>query len=61
VQKEFDAEGLGDIHLYSLHPGAIKSTMTKKSKPASLLISAELQLIDNRRVFGRVSGSESSS
>lgn len=31
VQKEMDIEGLQDIHLYSLHPGGIKSAMTLKS------------------------------
>ncbi|KAK3384830.1 hypothetical protein B0H63DRAFT_413639 [Podospora didyma] len=30
VQKEVDVEGLDDIHLYSLHPGGIKSAMTLK-------------------------------
>ncbi|KAK3939185.1 hypothetical protein QBC46DRAFT_459799 [Diplogelasinospora grovesii] len=30
VQKEMDVEGLEDIHLYSLHPGGIKSAMTLK-------------------------------
>ncbi|KAK4213110.1 hypothetical protein QBC37DRAFT_388225 [Rhypophila decipiens] len=31
VQKEMDVEGLGEnIHLYSLHPGGIKSAMTLK-------------------------------
>ncbi|KAK4162363.1 hypothetical protein QBC43DRAFT_290977 [Cladorrhinum sp. PSN259] len=30
AQKEVDIDGLGDqIHMYSLHPGGIKSTMTK--------------------------------
>jgi NAD(P)-dependent dehydrogenase (short-subunit alcohol dehydrogenase family) len=33
LQKEFDAEGFNDVHLYSVHPGGIKSTMTLKSKP----------------------------
>ncbi|KAJ4392907.1 hypothetical protein N0V85_006769, partial [Neurospora sp. IMI 360204] len=28
VQKEIDVEGLDDVHLYSLHPGGIKSAMT---------------------------------
>lgn len=31
TQKEMDVENLDDIHLYSLHPGAIKSAMTLKS------------------------------
>lgn len=31
AQKEMDVEGLDDIHLYSLHPGGIKSAMTLKS------------------------------
>jgi NAD(P)-dependent dehydrogenase (short-subunit alcohol dehydrogenase family) len=31
VQKEMDVEGLDDVHLYSLHPGGIKSAMTLKS------------------------------
>ena len=32
VQKEMDIEGLGeDVHLYSIHPGGIKSAMTLKS------------------------------
>ncbi|KAK4142891.1 uncharacterized protein C8A04DRAFT_29468 [Dichotomopilus funicola] len=30
TQKEMDVEGLEDIHLYSLHPGGIKSAMTIK-------------------------------
>src|SRR3954470_3495493 len=30
TQKELDVEDLRDIHLYSLHPGGIKSTMTLK-------------------------------
>ncbi|KAK3346149.1 hypothetical protein B0T25DRAFT_551261 [Lasiosphaeria hispida] len=30
TQKEMDVEGLDDIHLYSLHPGGIKSAMTLK-------------------------------
>lgn len=30
TQKELDVEDLHDIHLYSLHPGGIKSTMTLK-------------------------------
>ncbi|KAK4229194.1 hypothetical protein QBC38DRAFT_472853 [Podospora fimiseda] len=31
AQKEIDIDGLGDkIHMYSLHPGGIKSTMTKE-------------------------------
>ncbi|KAK0713929.1 hypothetical protein B0T26DRAFT_753985 [Lasiosphaeria miniovina] len=30
VQKEMDAEALDGIHLYSLHPGGIKSAMTLK-------------------------------
>ncbi|KAK1753393.1 hypothetical protein QBC47DRAFT_453283 [Echria macrotheca] len=30
VQKEVDIEGLDDVHLYSLHPGGIKSAMTLK-------------------------------
>lgn len=32
IQKEVDAEGLEDIHLYSLHPGGVKSAMVVKSK-----------------------------
>jgi NAD(P)-dependent dehydrogenase (short-subunit alcohol dehydrogenase family) len=31
VQKEFDVEGFSDVHLYSLHPGGVKSTMTDAS------------------------------
>ena len=31
VQKEVDVEGLENVHLYSLHPGGIKSAMTLKS------------------------------
>jgi short-subunit dehydrogenase len=31
TQKEMDVESLHDIHLYSLHPGGIKSAMTLKS------------------------------
>ncbi|KAK3320352.1 hypothetical protein B0T19DRAFT_286238 [Cercophora scortea] len=30
TQKEMDVEGLDGIHLYSLHPGGIKSAMTLK-------------------------------
>ncbi|KAK3321987.1 hypothetical protein B0H66DRAFT_553055 [Apodospora peruviana] len=30
TQKEVDVEGLDDVHLYSLHPGGIKSKMTLK-------------------------------
>ncbi|KAL2194095.1 hypothetical protein P885DRAFT_43700 [Corynascus similis CBS 632.67] len=30
TQKEMDIEGLDDVHLYALHPGGIKSTMTLK-------------------------------
>ncbi|KAL2129101.1 hypothetical protein VTI74DRAFT_8218 [Chaetomium olivicolor] len=37
VQKEMDVEGLEDVHLYALHPGAIKSSMTlKKYAPESV-------------------------
>jgi NAD(P)-dependent dehydrogenase (short-subunit alcohol dehydrogenase family) len=32
TQKEMDVEGLEDVHLYSLHPGGIKSAMTLKSE-----------------------------
>lgn len=32
VQKECDAEGYDGIHLYSLHPGGVRSEMTVKSK-----------------------------
>jgi NAD(P)-dependent dehydrogenase (short-subunit alcohol dehydrogenase family) len=31
AQCEMDVEGLEDVHLYSLHPGGIKSAMTLKS------------------------------
>ena len=31
TQKEMDVEGLDDVHLYSLHPGGIKSAMTLSS------------------------------
>lgn len=31
TQKEMDVEELDDVHLYSLHPGGIKSAMTLKS------------------------------
>jgi NAD(P)-dependent dehydrogenase (short-subunit alcohol dehydrogenase family) len=31
TQREMDVEGLDDVHLYSLHPGGIKSAMTLKS------------------------------
>jgi NAD(P)-dependent dehydrogenase (short-subunit alcohol dehydrogenase family) len=31
TQKELDVEQLDDIHMYSLHPGGIKSAMTLKS------------------------------
>ncbi|KAL2151476.1 hypothetical protein VTH82DRAFT_6574 [Thermothelomyces myriococcoides] len=30
TQKEIDIEGLDDVHLYAIHPGGIKSTMTLK-------------------------------
>ncbi|KAH6623790.1 hypothetical protein F5144DRAFT_584317 [Chaetomium tenue] len=30
TQREMDVEGLDDVHLYSLHPGGIKSAMTLK-------------------------------
>src|ERR1700761_1105866 len=32
LQKEFDAEGFSDVHLYSLHPGGVKSKMTLESR-----------------------------
>ncbi len=32
VQKEADAEGFTDIHLYSLHPGGVRSAMVEKSE-----------------------------
>ncbi len=31
LQKEFDVEGFDDVHLYSLHPGGVKSKMVKES------------------------------
>src|SRR5690242_6953979 len=31
VQKECDIEGFDDIHMYSLHPGGVKSEMTLNS------------------------------
>ena len=31
TQKECDAEGYDDIHLYSLHPGGVLSEMTSNS------------------------------
>lgn len=31
VQKEVDIDGFDDIHLYSLHPGGVKSEMTLNS------------------------------
>lgn len=32
AQKELDVDGLGEeVHMYSLHPGGIKSAMTLKS------------------------------
>ncbi len=40
TQKEMDVEGLDDVHLYSLHPGGIKSAMTLKSAFLHLLPSA---------------------
>lgn len=44
TQKEMDVESLNDIHLYSLHPGGIKSAMTLKSKqPTYLCCSAQAQ------------------
>ncbi|KAH8899105.1 NAD(P)-binding protein [Thozetella sp. PMI_491] len=30
LQKELDIEGFDDVHLYSLHPGGVKSKMTKE-------------------------------
>ncbi|KAK1781489.1 hypothetical protein QBC45DRAFT_405630 [Copromyces sp. CBS 386.78] len=37
VQKEVDVEGLDNVHLYSLHPGGIKSAMTlSKYSPSSI-------------------------
>ena len=38
TQKELDVEKLDDIHLYSLHPGGIKSAMTLKSIPRLSLV-----------------------
>jgi short-subunit dehydrogenase len=32
TQKELDAEGYDNIHLYALHPGGVRSIMTEKSK-----------------------------
>jgi len=32
TQKEIDIEGLDDVHLYSLHPGGVKSEMTLNSE-----------------------------
>jgi len=32
VQKEMDVEGFTDIHMYSIHPGGIKSTMVLNSE-----------------------------
>ncbi len=34
VQKEADAEDFDDIHLYSIHPGGVKSTMVHNSMAA---------------------------
>src|SRR3569833_9041 len=31
IQKEADVEALDDIHLYSIHPGGVRSTMVKNS------------------------------
>jgi NAD(P)-dependent dehydrogenase (short-subunit alcohol dehydrogenase family) len=31
TQKELDIEGYDDVHLYSLHPGGVRSEMTVKS------------------------------
>ena len=31
AQKELDIEGFADIHLYSLHPGGVRSEMTLNS------------------------------
>ena len=35
TQREMDVEGLDDVHLYSLHPGGIKSAMTLNSTDPS--------------------------
>ncbi|KAK3391478.1 hypothetical protein B0T20DRAFT_423838 [Sordaria brevicollis] len=37
VQKELDVDKLNDVHLYSLHPGGIKSVMTLTSQILPLL------------------------
>ncbi len=35
VQVEANIEGLDDIHLYSIHPGGVRSTMVLNSKVTS--------------------------
>ncbi|KAK4247555.1 hypothetical protein C7999DRAFT_31973 [Corynascus novoguineensis] len=39
TQKEMDIEGLDDVHLYALHPGGIKSTMTLKKYAKDSILS----------------------
>jgi len=36
VQKECDIEGYSDIHMYSLHPGGVKSEMTLSSMTSAV-------------------------
>jgi short-subunit dehydrogenase len=47
LQKEFDAEDYHDVHLYSLHPGGVKSKMVKESKSQDAL-SRPVQRNDSR-------------
>ncbi|KAK4124325.1 NAD(P)-binding protein [Parathielavia appendiculata] len=55
TQKEMDIEGLDDVHLYSLHPGGIKSAMTltkyAKKSISSLPASAQPAFLNTLDVY----------
>lgn len=40
TQKELDIEGFDDVHLYSLHPGGVKSVMTLNSECSPWILGA---------------------